>query len=116
MDSAPRCQDDAILTPAGEHAVVSQLQSMAYERMIPLNVSLELTLKCNIRCLHCYNFDRDTAGPARAVAGGDLPGDGRAARGGDALLVVDGRRGAELAPPLPGAGPRARAEPGGPDA
>ncbi len=63
-DSAPRCQDDAIQAPAGEHAVVSQLQSMAYERMIPLNVSLELTLKCNIRCLHCYNFDRDTAGPA----------------------------------------------------
>src|SRR5450432_4181611 len=63
-DSAPRCQDDAILTPAGDHAVVSQLQSMAYERMIPLNVSLELTLKCNIRCLHCYNFDRDTSGPA----------------------------------------------------
>ena len=23
-DSAPRCQDDAILTPSGEHAVVSQ--------------------------------------------------------------------------------------------
>ena len=63
MDSAPRCQDDAILAPPGEHAVVSQLQSMAYERMIPLNVSLELTLKCNIRCLHCYNFDRDTDGP-----------------------------------------------------
>jgi radical SAM protein with 4Fe4S-binding SPASM domain len=63
-DSAPRCQDDAILSPPGEHAVVSQLQSLAYERMIPLNVSLELTLKCNIRCLHCYNFDRDTDGPA----------------------------------------------------
>jgi radical SAM protein with 4Fe4S-binding SPASM domain len=63
-DSAPRCQDDALLTSPGEHAVVSQLQSLAYERMIPLNVSLELTLKCNIRCLHCYNFDRDTEGPA----------------------------------------------------
>jgi radical SAM protein with 4Fe4S-binding SPASM domain len=64
LGSAPRCQDDAILAPPGEHAVVSQLQSMAYARMIPLNVSLELTLACNIRCLHCYNFDRDTAGPA----------------------------------------------------
>jgi radical SAM protein with 4Fe4S-binding SPASM domain len=64
MDSAPRCQDDAILAPPGEHAVVSELQSLAYQRMIPLNVSLELTLKCNIRCLHCYNFDRDTDGPA----------------------------------------------------
>ena len=63
-DSTPRCQDDAILAPLGEHAVVSELQSLAYRRMIPLNVSLELTLKCNIRCLHCYNFDRDTDGPA----------------------------------------------------
>jgi radical SAM protein with 4Fe4S-binding SPASM domain len=71
--SVPRCQDDAILTSAGEHAVVSQLQSMAYERMIPLNVSLELTLKCNIRCLHCYNFDRDTAGPACGPGDGASP-------------------------------------------
>jgi radical SAM protein with 4Fe4S-binding SPASM domain len=64
MNDGPRCQDDAVVGPAGEHAVVSQLQSLAYERMIPLNVSLELTLECNIRCLHCYNFDRDTDGPA----------------------------------------------------
>ena len=61
--------------PSGEHAVVSRLQSLAYERMIPLNVSLELTLKCNIRCLHCYNFDRDTA---RA---GQLRGRRRVGRG-----------------------------------
>jgi radical SAM protein with 4Fe4S-binding SPASM domain len=64
MDPAPRCQDDAVIAPPGDHAVVSQMQSMAYERMIPLNVSLELTLECNIRCRHCYNFDRDTDGPA----------------------------------------------------
>ena len=74
--SAPRCQDDALIGPAGEHAVVSQLQSMAYERMIPLNVSLELTLECNIRCLHCYNFDRDTAGPACGPGGTASPGAG----------------------------------------
>ena len=72
-ESAPRCQDDSILAPPGEHAVVSQLQSMAYERMIPLNVSLELTLKCNIRCLHCYNFDRDTDGPACGSGQVDSP-------------------------------------------
>ena len=69
MDPAPRCQDDALIAPEGDHAVVSHLQSLAYERMIPLNVSLELTLKCNLRCLHCYNFDRDTEGPAS----GDAP-------------------------------------------
>jgi radical SAM protein with 4Fe4S-binding SPASM domain len=26
---------------------------------VPLNVTFELTLRCNLRCLHCYNFDRD---------------------------------------------------------
>ena len=65
----PRCQDDTIVGPVGEHEVVSRVQSLAYERMIPLNVSLELTLTCNIRCLHCYNFDRDTEGPACGPGG-----------------------------------------------
>lgn len=26
---------------------------------MPLNVTLEITLRCNLRCVHCYNFDRD---------------------------------------------------------
>jgi AdoMet-dependent heme synthase len=72
-DRAPRCQDDAIVGPVGEHAVVSRVQSLAYERMIPLNVSLELTLKCNIRCLHCYNFDRDTDGPSSCAGDAGSP-------------------------------------------
>jgi len=61
---APVCADDALFVSPGEHAVVSYLQGQAHARMIPLNVSLELTLRCNIRCLHCYNFDRDTLGPS----------------------------------------------------
>ena len=73
MASGPRCDDDA-LVGVGQHEVVSRVQSLAYERMIPLNVSLELTLKCNIRCLHCYNFDRDTDGPASCAGdGGTAP-------------------------------------------
>lgn len=40
------------------------LHARAYDRCIPLNVSLELTLRCNIRCTHCYNFDRDAPRPA----------------------------------------------------
>jgi radical SAM protein with 4Fe4S-binding SPASM domain len=67
--SGPRCDDDA-LVGVGDHAVVSRIQSQAYARMVPLNVSLELTLKCNIRCLHCYNFDRDTDGPASCTGSG----------------------------------------------
>ncbi len=63
-DQAPACADDAIFVPPGEHAVISHLQGQAYARTIPLNVTFELTLRCNIRCRHCYNFDRDTRGPA----------------------------------------------------
>jgi AdoMet-dependent heme synthase len=38
---------------------MSQVQGKAFADTVPLNVSLELTLNCNIRCLHCYNLDRD---------------------------------------------------------
>lgn len=71
-DAAPICADDAIFVPPGEHAVLSYLQGQAYARTVPLNVTLELTLRCNIRCLHCYNFDRDTRGPA-CGSGGQEP-------------------------------------------
>ena len=30
----------------------------AWDNCIPTNVSFEITLKCNLRCTHCYNFDR----------------------------------------------------------
>lgn len=43
---------------AGECGVLGPLQERAYEACIPLGVSLELTLRCNLRCVHCYNFDR----------------------------------------------------------
>ncbi|HLK88682.1 MAG TPA: radical SAM protein [Polyangia bacterium] len=71
-EAGPRCSDDA-LVGVGDHAVVSRIQSQAYARMVPLNVSLELTLKCNIRCLHCYNFDRDGDGPASCSGGAGAP-------------------------------------------
>ena len=35
------------------------LRARATEKCIPLTVTLELTLRCNLRCVHCYNFDRD---------------------------------------------------------
>jgi radical SAM protein with 4Fe4S-binding SPASM domain len=37
----------------------ARLQRRAYDECIPLSVTLELTLRCNLRCVHCYNFDRD---------------------------------------------------------
>lgn len=49
---------------AGGCSLLGSLQEIAYQRCIPLNVSLELTLRCNIRCTHCYNYDRDLPRPA----------------------------------------------------
>ncbi|MEZ4273594.1 MAG: radical SAM protein [Myxococcota bacterium] len=39
-------------------ALSRQLDALAFERCIPLYATLELTLRCNLRCVHCYNFDR----------------------------------------------------------
>jgi len=41
-------------------SVMGRVQGLAHDRLVPLNVSLELTLGCNLRCHHCYNGDRDT--------------------------------------------------------
>jgi len=54
-------------TPAPEEpSLLGELQELAYAQCIPLNMSLELTLRCNIRCTHCYNFDRDLPRPTPA--------------------------------------------------
>ena len=42
---------------------MESVQEWAFAHNVPLNASLELTLRCNIRCLHCYNFDRDLPRP-----------------------------------------------------
>jgi radical SAM protein with 4Fe4S-binding SPASM domain len=51
---------------APECGILGPLQERAYEACIPLGVSLEITLRCNIRCTHCYNFDRGVARSAPA--------------------------------------------------
>lgn len=38
--------------------IEDHLQALAYRRCIPLSATIEITLRCNIRCVHCYNFDR----------------------------------------------------------
>jgi radical SAM protein with 4Fe4S-binding SPASM domain len=62
---APVCDDDL-----GE-LFLAGVQERASQQVLPLNVMLELTLDCNIRCQHCYNFDRDQPRPARAPGCGD---------------------------------------------
>jgi radical SAM protein with 4Fe4S-binding SPASM domain len=39
----------------------ARIQQRAFDACIPLNVTLELSLRCNLRCVHCYNFDRELA-------------------------------------------------------
>ncbi|HEX3698009.1 MAG TPA: radical SAM protein [Polyangia bacterium] len=54
------CRDDEFVGVADGHQLIGQVQSWAYANVVPLNASIETTLRCNIRCQHCYNFDRDT--------------------------------------------------------
>jgi radical SAM protein with 4Fe4S-binding SPASM domain len=65
--AAPRCRDEELIGLAEENGavaplngkyLVTQAHEWAYERLVPLNVTMEITQRCNIRCLHCYNFDR----------------------------------------------------------
>jgi radical SAM protein with 4Fe4S-binding SPASM domain len=55
----PRCPDEA-----DGSVLLSHVQEWAFKNTIPLNASIEVTLRCNIRCLHCYNFDRDQPKPS----------------------------------------------------
>src|SRR5439155_25647388 len=44
--------------------VISRRDSLdrrAMQACIPLHVTFEITLRCNLRCVHCYNFDRGLA-------------------------------------------------------
>src|SRR5205823_12882593 len=41
------------------HLLIKRIYGAAAARLIPFTVTLELTLNCNIRCVHCYNLDRD---------------------------------------------------------
>lgn len=43
------------------------LIATAYDVCVPLFTTIELTLKCNLRCVHCYNFDRSVPQPKEAT-------------------------------------------------
>jgi len=37
----------------------TRLAAYAEARSVPLSVTMEIALACNLRCVHCYNFDRE---------------------------------------------------------
>lgn len=52
-------QGGCIETDFGTSGVLkSRLWQKAEDRCIPLGATIEITLRCNLRCIHCYNFDR----------------------------------------------------------
>jgi radical SAM protein with 4Fe4S-binding SPASM domain len=50
-------------------AALERLKRRALVEHIPLTVTFELTLRCNLRCVHCYNFDRAQPQPRLPVLG-----------------------------------------------
>jgi radical SAM protein with 4Fe4S-binding SPASM domain len=59
MPAGVRCADDEIAAGADGTGLVTAIQEWAHAHCSPLNATIELTQRCNIRCRHCYNFDRD---------------------------------------------------------
>lgn len=43
-----------------------RLVQRAFASCTPIYATIELTLSCNLRCVHCYNFDRAEPQPKRA--------------------------------------------------
>lgn len=44
-------------------SLVAKTLQAARKTYVPLFVNLEIDQRCNFSCLHCYNFDRDSAAP-----------------------------------------------------
>lgn len=45
-----------------------KLQRLAFDSCTPVNATIEVTLRCNLRCVHCYNFDRSVPYPKQREA------------------------------------------------
>ncbi len=45
--------------------LVEKFLQAARDQFIPWTATLELTIRCNLKCVHCYNLDRDRRLPQR---------------------------------------------------
>ncbi len=49
---------EATVQEPSSHRLFAKLVRTADRQNIPLTASIELTQRCNLACVHCYNFDR----------------------------------------------------------
>jgi radical SAM protein with 4Fe4S-binding SPASM domain len=49
-------------------SLLPRLWQLAEQKCIPLSATLEITLRCNLACVHCYNFDRSAARASELAA------------------------------------------------
>src|SRR5262245_23908009 len=49
-------------------SVSDRIWRTAEEQCIPFGATLEVSLRCNLRCVHCYNFDREVPYPKKRAA------------------------------------------------
>jgi radical SAM protein with 4Fe4S-binding SPASM domain len=59
-----RCTTDVTSEERTGELLLDRVNEWAFEHCVPIQATIETTLRCNIRCTHCYNFDRDQAFPS----------------------------------------------------
>lgn len=48
-------------------SLAREISRRVYAKSIPINTTFEITQRCNIRCHHCYNFDREEPYPKSRI-------------------------------------------------
>ncbi len=53
--------------PPRARSILGDIRRRAFRECIPIHASIELTIRCNLRCAHCYNCDREGSAPSPAA-------------------------------------------------
>ena len=54
-----------VSTNSGENSASKLLEAKLAGKKIPWEIMFEITHKCNLKCTHCYNFDRSVGKPPK---------------------------------------------------